>query len=248
MMKLTHVAQWQPQDPVEYHEYEDEDGVSHFDPVYSKRDQEAYDRALALDLEELHRDHMREYARQFDSARAHFERLLETMRREVLEARSNSRWSYVKADEGKLAEQDEMMIQRVTMTANGFYATHAIDRLTRMSMDQAQFQELKDFATDNLRYMLTKTVYGHEHEEIVTRRKHEVVFEVPDGWWQTFKRDRLRKPCRMREEKVTVELAVSAKPFSAFPELPYAADPKWGPRIDLLLPRGISVREFRGGA
>lgn len=231
---MSRISDWAPQDPVEHCE----DSEGEYYAVYSDRDQAEYDRLLALDLEDAHRERMMGYSQQFNSAKEHLGGVLEAMRRTILTAQANSRWHYAAADNGKMMEADELLAHRVTLEAQQFYATTSMDRIEQMNLQRAQIQEMKSLFTDQLTLMMTGMVYGHPHKEISTSQSKEITWEVPASWWQMLKRDVLgRKGVRMVERSKTFSMSVSARPFSAFPELPYTAPREWGPRIDLMLQR-----------
>jgi len=188
-------------------------------------------------LEHRHRTRMLEWHQTWQHMVATLNERARLIDKDLAEARANDRWVYIGRRQQK---QDDAFMARVQLDAQKFGASQS---MSRMLLHDVNHRQIEDMTTDTMMLSITAIVYGHKHERVQTSASEIIETVVPASWWQMFRRDVLR---RKKWASVTTEhvatVTASAVPFSAFPEMPYAAPKAWGPRIDMLLPQSPSLR------
>lgn len=231
---------WQPVDPVKYTDPWETDQPP--EPIYSARDLAEYQRLCAALQAAMHHLGQRRMAYQWDQFRAQAEATIRASELWVAEATASAVWNYKAPEHAELRKFDSDFMARVALEAQMMYATQQLPAAIEHRASRQRLEEIKSLVNDGLQVSLTEYVYGYPHKPIQTRATHTFETRRPKSWWQMFKRDVLKRGTVVEVVDFhTFEMAVSAKPFSAFPELPFKVDKKWGPRIDLIIPQSMRI-------
>lgn len=209
---------------------------------YERADEDERDRLIGKVQLTRHVLEMRKFEHEWDRMREQMEARIVFLQRQVAEATASEVWDYRAPENAAINKFDQMLGARVKLEAQQMYVRHDIPTVVTHRMDRQELDRFEVRVTESMQFSLRELVYGFPHRPIATHTTHVEEVVSPASWWQMFKRDVLKRTgIKTTTERRRIGMRVSAKPFSAFPELPFKADPRWGPRIDLMLPTDSSV-------